>query len=118
MERKQEHIPYSWLKRWVVLRDRYLLWSDRQISVGDNGVDSEERKRWNHSVDLTQVVDVGKVQSNNTKNSKQRRDWRFTLKTKKRTYLFRTKSEHEREEWLENLKININHCKQQRLFKL
>ena len=46
MEKKQTSLPYSWLKRWVTVHDGWLLWSDRQIKVGKDGVNKKEKKRW------------------------------------------------------------------------
>eukprot|EP00483_Globobulimina_turgida_P009528 UN09547 len=36
----------KYVKRWVVVQDGYMLWSDRQMTVR-KGVSAQEKKRWN-----------------------------------------------------------------------
>merc|ERR1711971_239974 len=108
IERKQEHLPHAWLKRYVVLHGRYLLWSDRQMEVsldylGVGGVDETERKRWNHTIDISKMQKVEEVQT------KKGRRFRIKVKGHKKDYLFRAKDRKSRDQWVDSVRKSMQH---------
>merc|ERR1719326_2878111 len=55
--KRQESFPHSWQRRWVVIMENNMMWSDRMIHVGQHGVE-RERHRWNQSFDVKFIVNV------------------------------------------------------------
>eukprot|EP01083_Nonionella_stella_P024076 66599_1 len=108
LERKQHHPPYSWLKRWVIVKDKYLLWSERQMNI-DGEVDKKERMRWSKFINLKDIDVIEAVE----KDKKKRK---FIVKVGDTDYLFRAKDEAERDEWLVQLKENTEWVKTSGLF--
>eukprot|EP01084_Bolivina_argentea_P146515 256516_1 len=51
MDKKQSSAPYSWLKRWVVVKEGYILWSEWQMTV-EHEMDDKEMQRWNKCIYL------------------------------------------------------------------
>eukprot|EP01083_Nonionella_stella_P203233 741762_1 len=96
MDKKQSSAPYSWLKRWVVVKDGSILWSEWQMAV-QHQVDDKEKRRWNKCIYLGRNgITVTVVKS--------KRNRRFKLITPKREFLFRTRDKSERDEWVNTLK--------------
>eukprot|EP01083_Nonionella_stella_P082486 227669_1 len=67
LERKQHSPPYSWLKRWVVVKSDYLLWSERHMDIVVDAVDATERKRWNKCIPLKKITVVEALGKSNKK---------------------------------------------------
>eukprot|EP01084_Bolivina_argentea_P218524 370811_1 len=92
MDKKQSSPPYSWLKRWVMVKEGYILWSEWEITPDDE-VDYREMRRWNKCIYLARDgISVSEVKS--------KRNRRFKLGTKKRDFLFRTRDMSERDKWM------------------
>eukprot|EP01084_Bolivina_argentea_P017824 33252_1 len=94
---------FSWLKRWVIIKNGYMLWSDRQITV-ENSVTKEEKLRWNKCIKLTKIVNVQKVKCKNE------RKFKMYIKHD-RNYIWRCKTKEIRDKWVNGLKQHIAHCK-------
>ena len=109
LEKKQHSPPHKWMKRWVMLKDSYLLWSDRQISV-QNGVTAEEKRRWNGFLNLHKIESVKAV------DDKQQRSFSLTIKKMKREYVWRASSTEIRDKWVGNLQERIEFTKRLRMF--
>ena len=101
--------PYSWLKRWVILKDGYLLWCDRQITV-QKGVTEEEKRRWNKCVELRNITDVSAI------NDKKQRKFKLSVHGTKREYIWRAKSTKWRDKWVNGLKDHVMIAKQETVF--
>merc|ERR1712048_954174 len=111
MDKKQNAPPYKWMKRWVVVKDAYLLWSDRKISV-ENGVTAQEKLRWNRCIGLEKIENVKRV------NDKYHRMLRFTVKGMKREFVWRAPSKKIRDKWLRNLDEHIQYTKRAAMFSI
>eukprot|EP01083_Nonionella_stella_P016991 47452_1 len=108
MDKKQSSAPYSWLKRWVVVKEGYILWSEWQMTV-EHEMDDKEMQRWNKCIYLARNgTTVSEVKS--------KRNRRFKLITPKREFLFRTRDKSERDQWMNTLKQHIEYAKEHILF--
>mmetsp|Transcript_68520 Transcript_68520/g.108822 ORF Transcript_68520/g.108822 Transcript_68520/m.108822 type:complete len:434 (-) Transcript_68520:142-1443(-) len=109
LQRKQGHPPYSWLKRWVVVQDGYLMWNEWEMLPGEKGMDAEEKKRWNKCFALYLVERVEKVTKGKTG-----RKFKMVVKEEKglREYVWKTESRESRDEWVQELLHHI-HVRQQ-----
>ena len=111
MERKQHSPPYQWLKRWVVAEEGYLMWSDRQITIGLNGVDKKERKRWNKCIPIRNIISVGAIREGKTQRKFKIRvkdgNWKSNTKSSKKQkikeYIWKAASPELRDHWVEDL---------------
>eukprot|EP00484_Ammonia_sp_Unknown_P028143 CAMPEP_0197048990 /NCGR_PEP_ID=MMETSP1384-20130603/24240_1 /TAXON_ID=29189 /ORGANISM="Ammonia sp." /LENGTH=365 /DNA_ID=CAMNT_0042481209 /DNA_START=1 /DNA_END=1098 /DNA_ORIENTATION=+ len=108
LEKKQEALPYSWMKRWVVVREKYLLWSDRELSIETEHIDAKEKKRWNKCVALAKVT---KVEERTDKKGRV-----FCASVKGRDYLFRAKDEKKRDEWMQTLRENLEYIEKMQMY--
>lgn len=70
---------------------------DRQLTVGKNGINKQEKRRWNRVIHLSKILKVERVE-----NDKKNRRWIVRLKGKE--YMFRAKNEQERDYWVKGLK--------------
>lgn len=98
--KKQSSPPYSWQKRWVVLRGGYLLWSDRQMTI-ENGITSEEKQRWN------KCIKVGNISSVTIHDSKKERKFCVNVCKVDRPYIFKATSKTERDKWMSVIQQHI-----------
>eukprot|EP01084_Bolivina_argentea_P227733 384665_1 len=99
LDKKQSSPPYSWLKRWTVVQDGYLLWSDRQISI-QNGVNKEEKRRWNNCVNLRRIKSVSVIKT------KQNRRFKVSVNGG-RDYIWRAKTKQIRDHWVDLLTKHV-----------
>jgi len=113
MEKKQSSPPYSWLKRWVIVDYGYLLWSDRQITIGPKGVNKNEKKRWNKCIPITNIEEVTKVKEGKTQR-------KFKIKVNgngiNREYLFKAQSKKWRDKWVKDLSKHVKILHQESIY--
>eukprot|EP00484_Ammonia_sp_Unknown_P030947 CAMPEP_0197025572 /NCGR_PEP_ID=MMETSP1384-20130603/5852_1 /TAXON_ID=29189 /ORGANISM="Ammonia sp." /LENGTH=370 /DNA_ID=CAMNT_0042454111 /DNA_START=116 /DNA_END=1228 /DNA_ORIENTATION=+ len=95
---------YSWSKRWVLVREGYLLWSDREILPGEEGISAAEKKRWDFCVALQKIESVNAVPMEKDKSGQ-----RFMVKIggEKRESIWRATSMQSRDEWVRALTQHI-----------
>merc|ERR1712176_1224382 len=62
LEKKQQSPPYAWLKRWVVVKDGYMLWSSKHLKV-QNEVNEQEKERWSKCVELIEITETELIES-------------------------------------------------------
>eukprot|EP01083_Nonionella_stella_P132190 401805_1 len=96
LERKE---PGAWIKMWVVIRDEFMLWNDKRIVVGKNGVDTHEKKKWDTCINILSIEAVETAQGSRKK--------KFTVKIQGKNHLLRAKNSQMREYWMRNLKAQI-----------
>merc|ERR550525_310352 len=106
LEKRQPHMPYSWQKRWVIVKGGFLLWTDRQKSI-HNPKDSTQRKEFGTSVNLMLITEIGEVSGK--KNGK-----KFVIKLRdgaaKRTeYMFRCATPEDAAFWRKSLRKHQKH---------
>merc|ERR1712087_3298 len=106
LEKKQSTVPYSWPKRWAMVRGSFLVWSSIQRVMHDPR-DPEERKKF-HFINLMQIVGVSPVEK-----GKRRR--RFVIevqgiKGSKKVY-WRCVSKYDRDYWVKNLGLHMDHVR-------
>eukprot|EP01083_Nonionella_stella_P067554 178752_1 len=108
LEKKQSSVPCAWLKRWVVLKDGFFLWSERQITI-ENDVDRKEKRRWNQCINLgRRHVMITHVESKTER--------KFTLNTKRRGFLFKAQDQNHRDIWVHALKQHMQYAREKSLF--
>lgn len=111
LEKKKPKPPYSWQKRWVIVRESHFLWSDKQRTIKDPK-SQKERAKFNGNLSLMMIQKVEAV----TKKSKSQRKFKVTAKegtkSKVRDYLFRAASREDRDYWVKSLNIHIDHRKE------
>eukprot|EP01084_Bolivina_argentea_P069184 125940_1 len=100
LEKKQSAPPYSWQRRWVCVKDGYLLWSDRQITI-EGTVDLDEVRRWNKAVNLKHILEV--VES----ESKKQRKFKLTVKDNTRAWIWKAATKKDRDDWIKGLNDHI-----------
>merc|ERR1712113_1257932 len=100
LQKKKSAPPYSWQKRWVVVKAGYLLWSDRQMTI-EKKIDAQERKRWNTCIKFDTISSVVA-----TKSSKQRK-FCVNIHGSDRSYLFKTESKDQRDGWIRVIKEHV-----------
>eukprot|EP01083_Nonionella_stella_P029260 80617_1 len=110
LEKKQCSPPYSWQKRYVVVQDGQLLWSDREMTIA-NGITQREKKRWNKSVSLKRIVSVTQTQS------KKHCKFRLSMKSESGSRLWKASSKRERDEWIDGLNAHVVYAKQKSLVR-
>lgn len=108
---KQSKPPYKWLKRWVVIQNGYMLWSDRQMDI-ENDIDTKEMKRWNKSIALRMVKNVSPI------NAKQERRFCVSVKGQKREYIWRCGTKFARDTWVEILHQHMEYSKQENMYSV
>ena len=86
-----------------------MLWSDRMMEI-ENGIDAEEKRRWNKTVKLSQIKDVSVV------NDKQERKFSVSIKGKKRQYIWRCDTKFARDTWMSILEQHIQYSKQESMY--
>lgn len=109
LEKKQDHVPYQWQRRWVIVKDSHILWSDTQRKIKDPK-NAKERKKFNNSVSLMTISEIKPV----TKSKSQRKFiivvGRDGMKgNKKREYLWKCSTKDDRDNWVRGLQSHINH---------
>eukprot|EP01084_Bolivina_argentea_P017821 33248_1 len=102
--KKQSSVPYSWLKRWVIIEHGYILWSDRQMTIGQNGINNKEKIRWNKCIRLTKISNIQIIKSKSEKKFKMSVE-------KQRDYIWKCDSKQIRDKWIDGLKQHIEHYK-------
>eukprot|EP01084_Bolivina_argentea_P104256 186689_1 len=87
MDKQQPRPPYLWQRRWVMVKETYILWSERQTSI-QNPRGINERKAFNGSINLMAIESVDIVAK-----TKKRRKFSITITKergkKSRTYMWR-----------------------------
>lgn len=100
LSKRQSYPPFSWQKRWVVIKNGYFLWNDRQISI-ENGITLEEKKRW------SKCIKVGSISSVDLYDSKKERKFCVNLCGVNRVYVFKACSKEGRDQWMEVIKQHV-----------
>ena len=106
LEKKNKHPPYPWQKRWVIIQDGYLLWCERQITVGLNGVDDQEKKRWNKCIPIKNLVEVSAIKQGKTQTKfiikalDEKGKKKSGKKGKTKEYIWKAGSEEWRDRWV------------------
>ena len=110
LDKRQEAFPHSWLRRWVVVRENTMMWSDRMIHVGRHGVE-RERHRWNKTFDIKYITEVQPKMA----SDRQQRKFKIVVKRGRDTrhYTFRAMAKDERDGWTEMIQKHVEHYKQQ-----
>ena len=111
LEKKQSAPPYSWLKRWVVVKESHLLWNSKQIKINDVK-NRKERKKWNNYVNLMNVTNVEIVKKSKTKRKLSVKVNVHGKNKKTREYIWRAKDEEDRDFWVNGLKEHIKFLKE------
>ena len=97
-----------WTKRYLCIKDGYLLWNDKKVTINDNiKLDNTEKKKWKGSISLLMIKDNnGIVRVMKNKKGK----WvnnRFNIniydpiKKKDKTYKFKVYNKDEVMWWLD-----------------
>eukprot|EP01084_Bolivina_argentea_P170978 296237_1 len=110
LEKKQNAPPYAWQKRYVVIQDGYLLWSDREMTI-EEGISDKEKRRWNKCVNLNQIEGVTMVES------KKERKFEIRKKDESRCWLWKASSKKNRDYWIDCLSENIEYTHQKSLLR-
>lgn len=108
--KRQDSFPHSWQRRWVVLNENNLMWSDRMIHIGRSGLE-RERHRWNKTFDIKYFTNIrGKIPGD-----REQRRFMIVIKREKvhREYLFRAQAKDEKEEWVETITKHMEHYQKQ-----
>eukprot|EP00484_Ammonia_sp_Unknown_P020859 CAMPEP_0197027810 /NCGR_PEP_ID=MMETSP1384-20130603/7683_1 /TAXON_ID=29189 /ORGANISM="Ammonia sp." /LENGTH=465 /DNA_ID=CAMNT_0042456723 /DNA_START=20 /DNA_END=1417 /DNA_ORIENTATION=+ len=110
LEKKKASAPYSWQKRWVLVKGSHFLWSDIQRDIKDPK-SLAERKKWNNSISLLSVREVKAVSKGKTQR-------KFTvvvgtsgMKNKRKEYMWKCATKADRDFWVAGLNQHINHFK-------
>ena len=106
MQKKQHHPPYAWLTRWVIISEGHLLWSDRQITVGLNGLDGEEKRRWNKCIPISSIMEVSPITEGKTQR-KFRIKVREYKSGKDKEIIWKSKDRKWRDRWVMDLRSMI-----------
>ena len=85
----------------VIVREKYILWSDRQLTVGRNGIDKNEKKRWNKCI---QLLKINKIENDKT----DKKERRFIVGIQNKEYIFRAKDKRERNKWVKSMKDTVD----------
>ncbi|ETO16254.1 hypothetical protein RFI_21099, partial [Reticulomyxa filosa] len=107
LEKKQPRAPYSWQKRWVVVKHGHMLWSDKQRDIVDAS-NSQERNKFNGQVSIMHIVEWGPIE---TRSNNKFYLIANTDKAQKRRFEFKAVSEQDRDFWLKGIQAHINHEK-------
>jgi len=105
LEKKKPSPPYSWQKRWVVVKGSHLLWSDRQRTIEDP-TKPEQRKLFNGFLNMIVIQEIEPLE---TKSGK-----KFVLHARdskrsgKRIYEWKAPSTSDRDYWVSGLIAHKN----------
>ena len=105
LEKKQSSVPYSWNKRWCVVRASFMVWSDIQRTLVDPR-DPEERRKFNNHINLLQVAEVRPVRKGKT-----HRKLVMVVRDKRKQIYWRCSSEYDRDFWVRALKKHVAHTR-------
>ena len=115
LQKQQDHVPYQWQKRWAIVKESHMLWSDIQRTIKDPK-DAKARKKFNNSINLMAITEIKPV----LKGKSQRK---FTISvqktatsTKPKQYLWRCSTREDRDFWVKGLTAHINHMKSMMAF--
>merc|ERR1712176_1442375 len=107
LEKKQSSLPYSWNKRWCIVRASFMVWSDIQRSIADPR-DPEQRSKFGSFVNLLQVLEIKPV-----RKGKSHRKFVIVLKAnkneKRKQIQWKCSSEYDRDFWVRGLKKHVKH---------
>merc|ERR1719295_106623 len=107
LEKRSGAVPFSWRERWVIVRESFMLWSDVEMGCGDPK-DMKERNKFKH-INLFQVDSVHRDDSGFGKNKT-----KFKVTTiigaKKKEYLWRCKTESDRNQWVLQMQYRVEHA--------
>jgi len=107
LEKKQPRAPYSWQKRWVVVKHGHMMWSDRQRDITD-ATKAQERNKFNGQVAIMHFVEWGPIE---TRSNNKFYLVANTDKEKKRKFEFKAVSEQDRDFWIKGIQEHIIHEK-------
>eukprot|EP01084_Bolivina_argentea_P109333 195429_1 len=102
LEKKQHSPPYFYHRRWAIVKDKYMLWSERQMSIHEHTVTAKEKKRWGKCIKLKKIILVEGVDTSNKT---------FRVKLDKTEFLFKANTKALRDYWVENLNQTISFVK-------
>ena len=110
LEKKQGSPPYSWQKRFVVVKESHLLWSDKKLKIGDVKI-KKERDKWNNSINLMAIKEV-----KNDPKSKTGKKFIISVvqggKGKKsRDYILKASDKKNRDLWVKGIKEHTDSVK-------
>jgi len=109
LEKRTASLPHSWHKRWVIVKESWMLWSEIEVECADPR-EKEERVKFKN-VSLLQVekierIDAGKVAHHGTKFKVV-----VSIGAKKKNILWRCKNVQERNRWVLDLQYRVEHAK-------
>eukprot|EP00484_Ammonia_sp_Unknown_P030000 CAMPEP_0197051676 /NCGR_PEP_ID=MMETSP1384-20130603/26274_1 /TAXON_ID=29189 /ORGANISM="Ammonia sp." /LENGTH=460 /DNA_ID=CAMNT_0042484271 /DNA_START=36 /DNA_END=1418 /DNA_ORIENTATION=- len=110
LEKKQDHMPYQWQRRWVIVRESHLLWSEVQRTIQDPK-NVNERKKFNNSVSLMAIKEIVPVTSSKSQRKFIMRLERDGSKNKAKEYLWKCASQSDRDFWVDGLRAHIKNIK-------
>jgi len=104
--KKSPTFPYRWQKRWCVAMDSYVLWSTQRVEIQD-ATSARERMKFNKCISMIMITEVRK---------KERDQFLFIgkdqTKRKLRTFEWKTKTQGDRDKWVQGLKQHIDYVRQ------
>jgi len=105
LEKKSSSVPYNWHKRWTILKNSFMLWSEIEVAVGDPK-DKAERMKFKHisllQVDRVEKMDIG---------TKSRFKVVVSIGDKTKEYLWRCETVEDRNRWVDELNYRVQHAK-------
>merc|ERR1712113_1375578 len=107
LEKKQPHFPYSWQKRWVVVKGEHFMWADQMKSI-KNPKDRKQRKAFGKSINLMLITEISGVEAKKKDTKK------FMLKLREgaasRTeYVWKCTSEEDAMFWRKGIRKHQKH---------
>merc|ERR1711971_882811 len=101
---EQRRSDGRWLRRWVVLTNCHILWSDKRMEI-DDADDRAQRRRFSGQCNLLTVTHV---EADIVKGSTDQRCFRFMTgevcaERKTKGYFWRADSEQSRNSWVRGL---------------
>jgi len=106
LQKKQPNPPYTWQKRWVIVKDSHLLWSDKQRVI-KNASNPDERKPFNGFLNIVVIQEIKSV------DSKSGTKFVVVARTKRgdmRTYEWKAGSQADRNFWVAGLNAHKDHA--------
>merc|ERR1719433_157667 len=95
----QKNNGVKWQKRWVVVKEQYMLWNDVMRNV-DNVSNEKERRKWKNYVDITQIGEIKEME-----NDKAHRSFTFEdTGGSGKEYVWKCANRRERQYWIEGIK--------------
>jgi len=102
---KRSGFSHSWKRRWVVVKDSHILWSNVQMTI-DDAKDEAQRAKFKKCLNLMSIADIEAAPK-----SKHKEVFRFVVgqgvkrsPRRKKGYAWRCNSETERDHWVSELK--------------